>query len=75
MPASNDPTLSLMAAHDPAVGISAASSAYTLTVMTWVAVIFTPIVLIYQSWTYWVFRKRIATHHIPDVDVPASVSA
>ena len=75
MPASNDPTLSLMAAHDPAVGISAASSAYTLTVMTWVAVIFTPIVLIYQSWTYWVFRKRIATHHIPDVDVPASVNA
>ena len=27
--------------------------------MTWVAVIFTPIVLVYQGWTYWVFRKRI----------------
>lgn len=75
MPASNDPALSLMAGHNPAVGISAASTTYTLTVMTWVAVIFTPIVLIYQGWTYWVFRKRIATHHIPDVDVPASVSA
>ena len=27
--------------------------------------IFTPIVLAYQAWTYWVFRKRIAVHHIP----------
>lgn len=61
MPASNDPALSLMTGHNPAVGISAASTTYTLTVMTWVAVIFTPIVLIYQGWTYWVFRKRIAT--------------
>ena len=28
--------------------------------MTWVAVVFTPIVLVYQGWTYWVFRKRIS---------------
>ena len=51
--------------------------AYTLKVMTWVAVIFTPIVLVYQAWTYWVFRKRIATHHIPDpidADVAADAS-
>ena len=27
--------------------------------MTVVAVIFTPIVLVYQGWTYWVFRKRV----------------
>jgi cytochrome d ubiquinol oxidase subunit II len=74
MPASNDAALSLMAGHNPAQGISAASSQYTLTVMTWVAVIFTPIVLIYQAWTYWVFRKRIATHHIPAVDVPEGLS-
>ena len=33
--------------------------------MTWVAVVFTPIVLVYQAWTYWVFRRRISTHHIP----------
>jgi cytochrome d ubiquinol oxidase subunit II len=33
--------------------------------MTWVAVIFTPIVLGYQSWTYWVFRQRLSVHHIP----------
>ena len=33
--------------------------------MTVVAVIFTPVVLAYQAWSYWVFRKRIAVHHIP----------
>ncbi|MFZ8927086.1 MAG: cytochrome d ubiquinol oxidase subunit II, partial [Candidatus Nanopelagicales bacterium] len=44
---------------------NASSQEYTLTVMTWVAVIMTPIVLIYQGWTYWVFRKRINTSMIP----------
>jgi len=44
---------------------NASSQEYTLTVMTWVAVIMTPIVLIYQGWTYWVFRKRISTSMIP----------
>lgn len=44
---------------------NAAATSYTLKIMTWVAVVFTPIVLLYQSWTYWVFRKRIAVHHIP----------
>ncbi len=38
---------------------NAASSPYTLTVMSWVALIFVPIVLIYQGWTYWVFRERL----------------
>jgi cytochrome d ubiquinol oxidase subunit II len=38
---------------------NAASTNLTLKVMTVVAVIFTPVVLVYQSWTYWVFRKRI----------------
>ena len=28
--------------------------------MTLVALVFTPVVLAYQAWTYWVFRKRIA---------------
>jgi cytochrome d ubiquinol oxidase subunit II len=44
---------------------NAASSDYTLKIMTWVAAAFTPIVMIYQGWTYWVFRKRIGTAHIP----------
>ena len=38
---------------------NASSSHYTLAVMTVVALIFTPIVLVYQAWTYWVFRARI----------------
>ena len=45
---------------------NAAATAYTLKIMTVVAVIFTPVVLLYQGWTYWVFRKRIAVHHIPE---------
>jgi len=44
---------------------NAAATSYTLKIMTVVAVIFTPVVLAYQGWTYWVFRKRIAVHHIP----------
>ena len=38
---------------------AAASHQYTLIVMTVVAAIFTPIVLAYQAWTYWVFRHRL----------------
>lgn len=52
-PSSTDPAGTLTAA-------GAASTPYTLKVMTWVAVIMTPIVLVYQAWTYWVFRQRIA---------------
>lgn len=37
----------------------AASHHYTLVVMTVVAACFTPIVLAYQGWTYWVFRQRL----------------
>ena len=44
---------------------NASSQQYTLTVMTIVAVVMTPIVLIYQGWTFWVFRKRISTSMIP----------
>lgn len=59
MPASNNDLYSLTIDN-------ARSTDYTLKVMTWVAVILTPIVLLYQSWSFWVFRKRIGTHHIPD---------
>ncbi|NLG97955.1 MAG: cytochrome d ubiquinol oxidase subunit II [Chloroflexi bacterium] len=38
---------------------NAASGQYTLRVMSIVALIFVPIVLLYQGWSYWVFRKRI----------------
>lgn len=52
----------VMPALDPANSLTvtnAASNPYTLTVMTWVAGIFTPVVLGYQAWTYWVFRRRV----------------
>ncbi|WP_031080177.1 cytochrome d ubiquinol oxidase subunit II [Streptomyces sp. NRRL WC-3549] len=45
---------------------NASSSGYTLTIMTWCAGVATPLVLLYQGWTYWVFRKRIGTQHIAD---------
>ena len=54
MPSSTDPAYSLTTTN-------AASTEYTLTIMTVVAVIFVPIVLIYQGWTYYVFRKRVTT--------------
>jgi cytochrome d ubiquinol oxidase subunit II len=38
---------------------SASSSPYTLTVMSWIALSFVPIVLVYQGWTYWIFRRRV----------------
>lgn len=50
---------------------NASSTEYTLKIMTWVAAIFTPVVLAYTSWTYWTFRKRIGTHHIPTAQVGA----
>jgi cytochrome bd ubiquinol oxidase subunit II len=39
---------------------NAASSAHSLRLMTTVTLIFLPIVLLYQAWTYWVFRKRVS---------------
>ena len=58
MPSSLDPAWSLTTTN-------ASATDYTLTVMTWVAVLFTPLVLMYQGWTYWVFRRRIGVQHIP----------
>ncbi|MFF5567798.1 cytochrome d ubiquinol oxidase subunit II [Streptomyces sp. NPDC012623] len=45
---------------------NASSTPYTLKIMTWCAGVATPVVLLYQGWTYWVFRKRIGTQHIAD---------
>ncbi|NLF04883.1 MAG: cytochrome d ubiquinol oxidase subunit II [Actinomycetales bacterium] len=58
----------VMPALDPANSLTvtnAASTHYTLTIMTWVAAALTPLVLLYQGWTYWVFRKRISADQIP----------
>jgi cytochrome bd ubiquinol oxidase subunit II len=40
---------------------SASSSEYTLRVMSVVAIIFVPVVLAYQAWSYYVFRQRITS--------------
>ena len=54
---------------------NAAATPYTLRIMTVVAVVFTPLVLAYQGWTYWVFRRRIGVHDIPvDTGTPRPVS-
>ncbi|MDQ0994593.1 cytochrome d ubiquinol oxidase subunit II [Streptomyces sp. V3I7] len=58
MPSSLDAAWSLTAGN-------AAASPYTLKIITWVAAFATPLILLYQGWTYWVFRKRIGTQHIP----------
>jgi cytochrome d ubiquinol oxidase subunit II len=52
----------LISSLDPAFSLTitnASSSPYTLKVMTIVAVIFVPIILAYQGWTYWIFRRRV----------------
>jgi cytochrome d ubiquinol oxidase subunit II len=49
---------------------AAASSNYTLTVMTVVAVALVPVVLLYQAWTYWVFRARIGAEDFEGVSSP-----
>lgn len=58
MPSSPDPQNSLTIAN-------ASSTDTTLTIMTWVAVIFLPLILAYQAFTYWVFRKRVTRASIP----------
>ncbi len=58
MPSTIDPAYSLTTTN-------ASSTSYTLSIMTVVAVIFTPLVLLYQGWTYWVFRRRIGVNQIP----------
>jgi cytochrome bd ubiquinol oxidase subunit II len=47
---------------------NASATGYTLKVMTIVAAIFTPLVVAYQAWSYWVFRRRISVHHLPADD-------
>ena len=58
MPSSTDPAFSLTVSN-------AASSPYTLGVMSWVALLGTPVVLAYQAWSFWVFRQRLGTEDIP----------
>ncbi|HSS24417.1 MAG TPA: cytochrome d ubiquinol oxidase subunit II [Mycobacterium sp.] len=44
---------------------NASSTPYTLKIMTWVTAFFAPLTVVYQAWTYWVFRQRISAEQIP----------
>lgn len=52
---------------------NASSTAYTLKLMSIVAAFGVPMVLAYQAWSYWVFRKRLREEHIPDTHRVVSI--
>ncbi|MGC5626647.1 cytochrome d ubiquinol oxidase subunit II [Georgenia sp. Z1344] len=71
---------------DPAYSLTfreAAATGPTLVVMSIVALVLVPVVLAYQAWSYWVFRRRINADVLPDtpagldrrVTVPVRVAA
>ncbi|GAB3451975.1 cytochrome d ubiquinol oxidase subunit II [Streptomonospora sediminis] len=57
LPSTTDPAFDLTVQN-------ASSAGYTLTVISWVGVVFLPLVLGYQAWSYWVFRKRVTREQI-----------
>jgi cytochrome bd-type quinol oxidase subunit 2 len=65
MVSTTDPSYSLTVTN-------ASSSPYALKVMTVVALIFLPVVMIYQAWSYHVFRKRLATPQVDPSGEPAT---
>ncbi|MGO2067198.1 cytochrome d ubiquinol oxidase subunit II [Glutamicibacter arilaitensis] len=66
LPSSIDPAFDLTVAN-------ASSSSYTLKLMSIVAAFGVPLVLAYQSWSYWVFRKRLREEHIPETHRVVSI--
>ncbi|BBX16661.1 cytochrome d ubiquinol oxidase subunit II [Mycolicibacterium duvalii] len=53
---------------NPEWGVSiynGSSTPYTLKIMSWASLTLLPLVMGYQAWTYWVFRKRITADSIP----------
>ncbi|MFD6699855.1 MULTISPECIES: cytochrome d ubiquinol oxidase subunit II [unclassified Microbacterium] len=59
---------------DPANSLTienASSTPYTLQIMSWTALVAMPLVLAYQAWTYWVFRKRVRRSTIEAVPAHA----
>ena len=79
--------LTLFADLYPRVMVSSTNSAYDLTVsntasgpyalkvMTIVAVVFFPVVLVYQGWTYYVFRRRISAADLEEQRPAAATTA
>lgn len=62
IPSNLDPKFSLTA-------FNTSSSQYTLTIMTVVVLIFVPIVLAYQIWAYYIFRKPVSPEDVADPEV------
>ncbi|MBN9606209.1 MAG: cytochrome d ubiquinol oxidase subunit II [Actinomycetales bacterium] len=76
LPSSLDPAFSLTVSREMAAtgaAVYAGNSDYTLGVMTVVTAVALPVVLVYQVWSYWVFRKRLGAENLPAVHdiVPA----
>jgi cytochrome d ubiquinol oxidase subunit II len=67
----------MVSTTNPAYSVTvsnAASPHYTLTIMTVVTALLLPVVLLYQAWTYYVFRKRVSTRDFqPPAPPPAAV--
>jgi cytochrome d ubiquinol oxidase subunit II len=64
MPSTLDPSSTLTT-------VDAVSTPYTLKILTIIAAIFTPLVMLYQGWTYWVFRRRVT---VEPVAVPSDLA-
>jgi cytochrome d ubiquinol oxidase subunit II len=67
----------MVSSTDPAYSLTladAASTPYTLKVMTVVAVVLVPVVLLYQGWTYWVFRARLRREDYETMRPPLTIT-
>ncbi len=68
----------MISSTNPAYSLTvnnSASPAYTLKIMSVIAVVLLPIVLGYQAWTYYVFRQRISVHHFRPASAPVAAAA
>jgi cytochrome bd ubiquinol oxidase subunit II len=75
----------MVSSTNPAYSLTvhnSASTPYSLKVMTVIALVILPIVLAYQAWTYYVFRRRISDEsfrpsitHRPSVSATAAMAA
>ena len=62
LPSTVDAAFSLTVAN-------AANGTYTLGVMTVITAVSLPVILGYQAWSYWIFRKRVTPGMIPDAHI------
>jgi cytochrome bd-type quinol oxidase subunit 2 len=68
----------MVSSTNPAFSLTTANTAsgdYALKVLTIIVIIFLPVVLAYQAWTYYVFRKRIGREHYTTVVTPPAPQA